>query len=45
VKYTDFKSLPVAPFITEGTILNSFFDTANGYAAGRRIVLAARLDF
>ena len=45
VKYTDFKSLPVAPFITEGTILNSFFGTANGYAAGRRIVLAARLDF
>ena len=45
VKYTDFKSLPVAPFITEGTILNSFYGTANGYAAGRRIVLAARLDF
>ena len=32
-------------FIAEGTILNSFFGTANGYAAGRRIVLAARLDF
>ena len=45
VKYTDFKSLPVAPFLTEGTILNSFFGTPNGYAAGRRIVLAARLDF
>ena len=45
VKYTDFKSLPVEPFITEGTILNSFFGTANSYAAGRRIVLAARLDF
>ena len=45
VKYTDFKSLPVAPYITEGTILNSFFGTANSYAAGRRIVVAARLDF
>jgi hypothetical protein len=45
VKYTDFKSLPVAPFITEGTILNSFFGTPNGYAAGRRVVLSVRLDF
>jgi hypothetical protein len=45
VKYTDFRSLPVEPFITEGTITNSFFGTANSFASGRRIVLAARLDF
>jgi TonB dependent receptor-like, beta-barrel/Carboxypeptidase regulatory-like domain len=45
VKYTDFKSLSVEPFIAPGTILNSFFGTANGFAAGRRVVLAARLDF
>ncbi len=45
VKYTDFKSLPVAPFITEGTILNPFFGTANSFAPGRRVVLAARFDF
>jgi hypothetical protein len=45
VKYTDFKSLSVEPFIAPGTILNSFYGTANGFAAGRRVVLAARLDF
>jgi hypothetical protein len=45
VKYTDFKSLPVAPFITAGTVPNSFYGTSNGYAPGRRIVLSARLDF
>ncbi len=45
VKYTDFRSLPVAPFIAPGTIANSFFGTANGYAPGRRVVLAARLEF
>ena len=39
------RALPVAPYITEGTILNSFFGTPNGFAAGRRVVLAARFDF
>lgn len=45
VKYTDYKSLSAPPYIAEGTILNSFYGTANGFAAGRRVVVQARLDF
>jgi len=45
VKYTDTKTLPVPPYIAPGTIPNAFYGTANGYAGGRRIILAARLDF
>jgi len=45
VKYTDTNRLSVPPYIAPGTILNSFYGTGNGFAPGRRVVLAARLEF
>ena len=45
VKYTDTVTLDDPPYIAPGTVPNAFYGTANSFAAGRRIVLAARLDF
>jgi hypothetical protein len=45
VKYTDTVTTSTPPGIAPGTILNSTFGQANGFAPGRRIVLTARWDF
>lgn len=45
VKYTDYNEIDTEPFVVPGTVLNPFYGTGNGYAAGRRVILGARLDF
>ncbi len=45
VKYTDTVTLDDPPYIAPGTVPNAFYGTGNSYAAGRRVVIAARLDF
>lgn len=45
IAFLNAQTIPTEPFIAEGTIVNSLFGTANGFAPPRRLLLSATLDF